>query len=111
MGTFCSTDARATRTTTVITIAWIVMLQTLTMPPIRNWISMTITTLVSWQKTRISIGQLENVSDAALCFRGAAERNRSNRRQIEGVQSDASLVGSDDIRCCEFLHWDYAAAT
>ena len=38
-------DARATRTTTVITKACIVMLQTLTIPPTRNWISMTMTTL------------------------------------------------------------------
>jgi hypothetical protein len=37
-------DTRATLTTAVITIAWMVMLQTLTMPPIRNWISIAFTT-------------------------------------------------------------------
>ena len=47
MGTFVA-DARATLTTAVITIAWIVMLQTLTRPPIRNWISITIHHLGKW---------------------------------------------------------------
>ncbi len=27
------------------------------------------------------------------------------------MRSDASLVGPNDIRCCEFLHWDYPAAS
>ena len=37
--------------------------------------------------------------------------NRSSRRQTEGLQSDASLVDSNDICCCEFRRRDYAATT